>query len=190
MAKNKPTAGVALYYLKRKPGKKDIKLFLIILLSRNTLINGTKEVSLRSYLTLVHPIPFHTASSVERVRIPMSIKSQRPLTLSTQKITLLENTSRHCTHTEISTSTAGIPTVILFGSLDMCVKDVDTSVGEIVLSPRVLGPKSWVGGGVLPIKSHEGVAIEAVAENCQSVSRISKLNPHTELPFIPEMLFV
>merc|ERR1712055_728721 len=35
------------------------------------------------------PIPFHTANSVERVQIPMSIKSQRPLTLSTQKITLL-----------------------------------------------------------------------------------------------------
>ena len=112
------------------------------------------------------------------------------MTLSTQKITLLENTSRHCTHTEISTSTAGIPTVILFGSLDMCVKDVDTSVGEIVLSPRVLGPKSWVGGGVLPIKSHEGVTIEAVGENCQSVSRVSKLNPSSKFPFFPEMLFV
>jgi len=97
---------------------------------------------------------------------------------------ITKSTSRHCTHTEISTSTAGIPTVILFGSLDMCVKD------EIVLSPRMLGHKSWVGGGVPPIKSHEGVAIEAVGENCQSVSRVSKLNPSSKFPFFPEMLFV
>ena len=72
----------------------------------------------------------------------------------------------------------------------MCVKNVDTSGGEVVLSPRLLGPKTWVRNGVFPIKSHEWVAIEAVGENCQSVSRVSKLNPSSEFPFFPEMLFV
>ena len=67
---------------------------------------------------------------------------------------------------------------------------MDTSGGEIVLSPRMLGPKTWVWDGVIPLKSHEWVAVEAVGENCQSVSRISKLNPRTELPFIPKMLFI
>ena len=99
-------------------------------------------------------------------------------------------TSRHCTHTEISTSTAGIPTIMLFGSLGMCVKNVDTSGCEIVFSTRMFCPKSWVWSWVIPIKSPEWVAIETVGENCQSVSRVSKVNPSSKLPFFPEVLFV
>ena len=117
------------------------------------------------FLTLMHPKPFHAACSMNRVRTPVSIKSDRQLASSTQNILQYYKASRSCTHTEISKSTAGITTIKLIGSLGVFIKNVDSSGGEIVLSPRVFDPKSWVRSEVVPLKSHEGVATKAVGEN-------------------------
>ena len=72
----------------------------------------------------------------------------------------------------------------------MFIKNVDPSGGEIVLSPRVFAPKPWVRSGVVPLKSHEGVASKAVGENCDGVSWVSKLNLHMERSLIPKMFFI
>ena len=72
----------------------------------------------------------------------------------------------------------------------MVIKNVDPSVGEVVLSPRVFAPKPWVWSGVVPLKSHEGVASKAVGENCHGIGWVSKLNPHSERSLIPEVLFI
>ena len=129
-------------------------------------------------MTLVHPKPFHTAKQCEE-----GSDSHVNKVLETIDIEYTKNyynttrTSRHCTHTGISTSTAGIPTIRLFGSLGICVKNVDTSGGEIVLSPRMFSPKSWVWSWVIPVKTHEWIAIETLGEYCQSISRVSELRP-------------
>ena len=72
----------------------------------------------------------------------------------------------------------------------MFVKNVDTSGGDIVLSPRVISSKSWVWSGIFPLKPNKWIAIEAVGKYCQSVGRVSKLHPCSQFSFFPEVLVI